>query len=66
MPKSAYPADPEGEPEIPNIRHEEVPSRNSWSAIMALGVVGAIVPLVVGIVFQKQIISGLTAGVGKF
>ena len=37
-----------------------------WSAIMALGVVGAIVPLVVGIVFQKQIISGLTAGVGKF
>ena len=33
---------------------------------MALGVVGAIVPLVIGIVFQKQIISGLTAGVGKF
>lgn len=37
-----------------------------WSGIMTLGVIGAIVPLIIGIVFQKQIISGLTAGMGKF
>ena len=33
---------------------------------MALGVIGGILPLIIGIVFQKQIISGLTSGVGKF
>lgn len=37
-----------------------------WSVIMALGVIGGILPLIIGIVFQKQIISGLTSGVGKF
>jgi len=37
----------------------------SWSIVMAMGISGAIIPLILGIIFQKQLISGLTAGAGK-
>ncbi|MHB8276502.1 MAG: carbohydrate ABC transporter permease [Candidatus Humimicrobiaceae bacterium] len=36
-----------------------------WPVVMAIGVIGSILPLVLGFIFQKQLISGLTKGIGK-
>jgi len=36
-----------------------------WPVVMAIGVIGSIFPLIFGFIFQKQLISGLTKGIGK-